>query len=144
MESGKSLGGGNLKNFIINSNTSSDGFLNCLRDYPNTDKKDSKPTKKLEEMDTRKRSQSVEKSSKNPEDQRYQDSIEFQAICNNIGPPLKCFKTLQNRDSAIFAVMKEYGSKVAPLPVIGTFLSHTGNHILNYLQNDIEAKKDSP
>ena len=142
MESGKSLGGGNLKNFLINSNTSSDGFLNCLKDYPNTVKKDSKPTKKLEEMDTRKRSQSVEKTTM--EDRGYQDSIEFQAICNNIGPPLKCFKTLQNRDSAIFAVMKEYGSKVAPLPVIGTFLSHTGNHILNYIQNEMEAKKDKP
>lgn len=37
-------------------------------------------------------------------------------------------------------MMKEYGSKVAPLNVIGTFLNLAGNHMLNYLVNDVLKK----
>lgn len=38
-------------------------------------------------------------------------------------------------------MMKEYGSKIAPLNVIGTFLNLAGNHMLNYLVNDVLKKE---
>lgn len=39
LETGKALGGGNLQNFLINSNTSADGFLQCLYGYAKKEKK---------------------------------------------------------------------------------------------------------
>lgn len=33
LEKGVSLGGGNLQHYLINSNTSADGFANCLYGY---------------------------------------------------------------------------------------------------------------
>ena len=55
--------------------------------------------------------------------------------------PLKPFRLIQHKDCKMFQMMKEYGSKVAPLNVIGTFLNLAGNHMLNYIVNDI-IKKD--
>ena len=53
---------------------------------------------------------------------------------------MKCFTELQKKDCPMFAVMKEYNSKVAPLCVIGTFLNYCGNHILHYMQESLQPK----
>lgn len=61
-------------------------------------------------------------------------------IIENLPPPLKCFKDLQNKNAPIFEMMKEYGSKWCPLSVIGNFLNYCGNHILHYMQEHCQPK----
>jgi len=39
-------------------------------------------------------------------------------------------------------MMKEYGALVAPLNVVGAFLNLSGNHMLNYLVNDVIKKEN--
>lgn len=46
---------------------------------------------------------------------------------------MDAFKSLHAKDSGTFRLMKSYGSKIAPLAVVGQFMNHAGNSVLNYI-----------
>ena len=51
LEKGTTLGGGNLQHYLINSNTSADGFVNCVYGYQSATKKKSNSVEKRKKDD---------------------------------------------------------------------------------------------
>jgi hypothetical protein len=153
---GTSLGGGSLQDYLINSNTSSDGFLYCLEDMKGKKKAKSpeKDKKMIESMAAKpkKRSSTVEPkpvpSGKDEKGGGDEDKVmeeltqeQLAAIVSNLTEPMRPFRKLQSADCQIFSIMKDYGQKVAPLNVIGNFLNYAGNHMLHYIVKEILEKE---
>jgi hypothetical protein len=53
--------------------------------------------------------------------------------------PLTCFKDLHQSSNLLF-MMKEYGSYIVPLSLVGMFLSQVGNHFLYYINTFFRRK----
>lgn len=136
LERGNSLGGGSLQNYLINSNTSADGFLNCVYGYQTTtnkksnsldkrrkdDKKSKKEDKKLKRSTTispvKKR-----KDEKPAEDENYQEMKKvdenFMKLYANLKRPMDSFEKLHDKDNEMFKMMKTFGANICPLAVVG-------------------------
>ena len=80
LERGSSLGGGSLQNYLINSNTSADGFVNCVYGYQTSTKKKSnsldkrrKDDKKSNEEKKLKRSTTISPAKKRKDEKPAED-----------------------------------------------------------------------
>ena len=101
IEKGTALGGGNLQNYIINSNTSADGFLACLQSAKGMTRSGSAEKLKAEEMmESKKKRASTKSPRKNGivephneiEQECKKDRLEI--IIQNVQRPLPCFAKL--------------------------------------------------
>ena len=56
---------------------------------------------------------------------------------NNLPKPMDAFKSFHSKDSCTFRLMKSYGSKIAPLAVVGQFMNHAGNSLLHHIDKNV-------
>ena len=147
LEQGNTFGGGSLQNYIINSNTSADGFLQCLQaqkghaqprstsaDKGKMTAKSAPATKRNQTLSPRKSGEGEDADNQIEQEQPKKDRLEI--IIGNMQKPLLCFAKLQSYDCPIFTLMKEFGPALAPLEVVGMLLNYVGN----YLLYDIHAR----
>ena len=123
LEKGSSFGGGNLQHYLINSNTSSDGFLQCLYGHQDKHKRRSRSNDKAEAKKDKKRNRTISpRGAKNENmmiDPIYQEKLKkdekWQELYLTLRKPLDCFKSLHAERNPMFRMMKEYTSNVVPL-----------------------------
>ena len=148
-----SLGGGELQNFGLNSNTSARGFLKCAykkREVVTTNadngessnnknsnkkasgEKASPPPKKKKQTDGEQDEESDDELAEDSErgdgsdDEPVSPQKQWQTV------PLNCFKDFYQL-APIYKTMAEYGSLIVPLSVVGMYLNYCGNHLLHYV-----------
>ena len=61
----------------------------------------------------------MEDKEEKPYFEKSKEDEKFSNLVNNLPKPLDAFKSLHAKDSGTFRLMKSYGSKIAPLAVVG-------------------------
>ena len=151
------FGGGNLqKHFGIRSNTSATGFLKVIM-YPKT--KPASPTKApqsacatgqaasqaalgmIGNCENRNKSIFYQHSLNKTSNFGQKSQAKFNAAQSAVDDKRKFLPQFSEfGESDLVKSLQKYGKKVAPLQLIGTFLSFAGNQILNDIHNRFQKK----